>query len=119
MAFSIPGKVDPHNAVVYHGGALPFIDGLDLKQLVHTKSPDVAVSAENDGKAGALGEYWQGSLEGHPNSAIITLGTGVGGGLILDCQIFHGSHFQAGELSFLYGEKLEDKPILYGLRGSQ
>lgn len=74
MGFSIPGKVDPHSAVVYHGGALPCIDGLDLKQLVHTKAPDVAVSAENDGKAGALDEYWQGSLEGHPNSAIITLG---------------------------------------------
>ncbi|XBG76900.1 ROK family protein [Enterococcus cecorum] len=51
VAFSIPGKVDPHSAVVYHGGALPFIDGLDLKQLVHTKAPDVEVSAENDGKA--------------------------------------------------------------------
>ena len=118
VAFSIPGKVDPHSAVVYHGGALPFIDGLDLKRLVHTEAPDVAVSAENDGKAGALGEYWQGSLKGHPNSAIITLGTGVGGGLILNGQIFRGSHFQAGELSFLYGGKLEDKPILYGLRGS-
>ncbi|XBG76899.1 ROK family protein [Enterococcus cecorum] len=57
-------------------------------------------------------------MQGHPNSAIITLGTGVGGGLILNDQIFRGSHFQAGELSFLYGGKLEDKPILYGLRGS-
>lgn len=55
----------------------------------------------NDGKASVLAENWLGSLKDMQNCAAITLGTGVGGGIIVNGKLLNGAHFQAGELSFL------------------
>ena len=56
-------------------------------------------------KASVLAENWLGSLKDIKNCAAITLGTGVGGGIIVDGHLLNGAHFQAGELSFM---KLRD-----------
>lgn len=47
-----------------------------------------------------LAENWLGSLKDMKNCAAITLGTGVGEGIIVNGQLLNGAHFQAGELSF-------------------
>ena len=53
----------------------------------------------NDANCATLAEMWLGNLNGISNGAVITLGTSVGGGIVINNQLLHGPHFQAGELS--------------------
>lgn len=97
IAFCAPGKIQ--GTSIRFGGALPFLDGIDFKQEFATYN--LPILGVNDGKAGVLAEHWQGSLQGVDNCAAIILGTGVGGGIIINGKLLNGSHFQAGELSFM------------------
>ena len=112
VAFDAPGKIDLKTCTVHFGGALPFLDGLNVASRVHEDFPDLAVAIENDGKAAALAEYWMGNLAGKKNCAALILGTGVGGGIILNGQLLHGTHFQASELSFMLAAR--DQPTMNG-----
>ncbi len=102
LAFSVPGKVDLNNTV-YFGGSLPFLHGIRFNDEFAEYGLPVAV--ENDGKAAALAELWLGNLRGISNGAAIILGTGVGGGIVLHGELIKGTHFQAGELSFMFTDK--------------
>ena len=97
IAFCAPGKIA--HTKIHFGGALPFLDGIDFA--VRYKKYDIPVTVINDGKASVLAENWLGSLKDMQNCAAITLGTGVGGGIIVNGKLLNGAHFQAGELSFL------------------
>lgn len=96
IAFCAPGKIE--DTTIRFGGALPFLDGVDFAKRYEKLGLPIAVV--NDGKASALAESWLGSLKGVKNGAAIVLGTGVGGGIIVNGQLLAGEHFQAGELSF-------------------
>lgn len=61
----------------------------------------VPVYTANDANVAALGEAWKGSGNGYSSIAMITLGTGIGGGVILDGQIINGFHGAAGELGHI------------------
>ncbi|MCZ3775326.1 ROK family protein [Lactobacillus gasseri] len=97
IAFCAPGKIA--HTKIHFGGALPFLDGIDFA--VRYKKYDIPVTVINDGKASVLAENWLGSLKDMQNCAAITLGTGIGGGIIVNGKLLNGAHFQAGELSFL------------------
>ena len=56
------------------------------------------VKAVNDANAAALGEMWQGSGKGYRSVVFVTLGTGVGGGIIIDGKLVRGSHGAGGEI---------------------
>ncbi len=56
------------------------------------------VKAGNDANVAALGEMWKGGAEGRSNVIVVTLGTGVGGGIIVDGHIVEGSHGAGGEI---------------------
>jgi predicted NBD/HSP70 family sugar kinase len=100
IAVAAPGKVGADHGTIHFGGALPFLDGLDLREaLADVFARPVVV--ENDGKAAALAELWLGNLKGVQNGAAIVLGTGIGGGIVLDGRLLYGSHQQAGEFSFM------------------
>ena len=59
------------------------------------------VCAANDAKCAANAEAWTGALADVPNGAVLVLGTGTGGAIVLNHQIWMGNTFAAGELSFL------------------
>ena len=103
IAISVPGKIDVAKGVVYFGGSLPFLDKVPLGAQL-SKRYHVPVGLENDGKAAAMAELWLGNLQTTPNSAAVVLGTGVGGGIILNGQLLYGTHFQAGEFSFMLND---------------
>lgn len=104
VAFSVPGKVDVSKGIVYLGGSLPFLDGICLKDVVNKKHPKLMVSVVNDGKAAAMAEMWLGNLKNIDNGAAIVLGTGVGGGIVVNNRLLQGTNFQAGELSFMLND---------------
>lgn len=100
IAISAPGKIDVAKGIIYFGGSLPFLDGFTLRDELEQRY-HIPVGLENDGKAAALAELWLGNLKQTSNSAAVVLGTGVGGGIILNGQLIYGTHFQAGEFSFM------------------
>lgn len=118
IAVSCPGRIDSLKGYIYKGGALSFLADFPMKQWL-AKYTTVPISLINDGKAAALSEWWIGNLQGVQNGAAIVLGTGVGGGLILNNQLYNGAHFQAGELSFMVqAQTVEDPTQLLGYAGS-
>lgn len=62
---------------------------------------NVPVYATNDANSAALGELWQGSAKGYLNMIFVTLGTGVGGGVIIDGNIVNGAHGGGGEVGHM------------------
>ena len=101
---SLPGTIDSKNSIVYSGGALPYLNKYNFKKRITEKFPHFSVYIENDAKSAALAEYNFGNLKGISNSAIIILGTGVGGGIIINDSLFKGTNFKAGEFSFILNE---------------
>lgn len=100
IAISVPGTVDMEDGVIYHGGLLRFFYGFHVKETLQAKY-HLPVSTLNDGKAAALAELATGHLKGVTNCAALVLGSVLGGGIIINGKLFQGSHFQAGELTFL------------------
>ncbi|WP_214701855.1 MULTISPECIES: ROK family glucokinase [unclassified Exiguobacterium] len=69
---------------------------------------------ENDANAAALGEMWKGAGEGASELLAITLGTGVGGGVITNGNIVHGTAGMAGEIGHITVERDENKAVKCG-----
>lgn len=100
IALSVPGRVDMKTGFMYTGGSLQYIQMVPMADLLKARCP-LPISVENDGKCAALAELWKGSLVGIDNGLVLTLGTGIGGGVIVNGKLIRGSHFAAGELSCL------------------
>ena len=65
------------------------------------------VKAGNDANVAALGEFWKGGGQGCENMVFVTLGTGVGGGIVVDGQLLHGSHGSGAEIGHMVLNKHE------------
>ncbi|MBQ1341894.1 MAG: ROK family protein [Erysipelotrichaceae bacterium] len=100
IAMSLPGIIDIENGVVLGSGALRY----NWKRAVGPQLAEKCgcpVVLENDGKAAALAEFSAGSLQGCTNATVFIIGTGVGGGIIINKEIIRGIHSKAGEFSFI------------------
>ncbi len=75
------------------------------------------VKAGNDANVAALGEMWQGGGKGHQNVVMVTLGTGVGGGIIVDGKIIAGSHGAGGEIGHIHMDDEETECCGCGNKG--
>lgn len=77
----------------------------------------VKVRAANDANAAALGEMWQGAAKGHHSVVMLTLGTGVGGGIIIGGKIINGAHGAAGEVGHIPVNEHETERCGCGKKG--
>lgn len=77
----------------------------------------VPVKAGNDANVAALGEMWQGGGKGYSNLVVVTLGTGVGGGIIINGEILPGSTGAAGEIGHIHMEDNEEETCSCGNKG--
>lgn len=82
-----------------------------------SKGTGLSVKASNDANVAALGEYWVGGGQGSENVIFITLGTGVGGGIILDGKLLNGTHGAGGELGHMVLNPKETAICGCGKRG--
>jgi glucokinase len=96
----VPGNIDLQAGVVRGWTNVPAFNGYpvreELARRLHT-----AVILENDANAAALGEHWQGAGRGVDHLVMLTLGTGIGGGILLGGRILHGHMGMAGELGHI------------------
>ena len=74
-------------------------------------------TALNDANAAALGEMWQGTAKGFRNLVFVTLGTGVGGGIIVDGKVISGTHGGGGEIGHILVNPKETDVCGCGCRG--
>jgi glucokinase len=72
---------------------------------------------QNDANAAALGEFWAGAGKGVRSLVLFTLGTGVGGGIILDGEVLEGEHSHGGELGHMKIEMTKPRECGCGKRG--
>lgn len=102
VGVSAPGGIYEGDAdgTIHRGGALTYMDGCPLGRLLRERL-GMPVSVNNDGKCCALGEYAAGALRGHRIGVVLAIGTGIGGGIVIDGHVLRGSHGFAGEFSFL------------------
>ncbi|MCY6484867.1 ROK family glucokinase [Clostridium aestuarii] len=99
IGIGVPGVVDYDNGIVKECVNLNWKE-VNLRELIKNKI-NKSVLLENDANAAAVGEYLCGSMKGAVNSILITLGTGVGGGLILNNKLFRGSNGAALEIGHI------------------
>lgn len=78
---------------------------------------DLPVKAGNDANVAALGEMWQGGGKGYKNVVMVTLGTGVGGGIIIDGNIISGTNGAVGEIGHIKVVKNETETCGCGKKG--
>ena len=100
VAISMPGRIDTAAGIAHTGGAFRWLHDYPAAErygAVFGKPATVA----NDGKCAAYAESWKGALADAESGAAIVLGTGVGGGIVLNGKVWMGYTGGAGELSGL------------------
>lgn len=100
IAVSMPGMLNSDTGYCMSAGYLMYCQKRNMKEILEARY-HLPVTIENDGKCAALAEKWKGSLADVENGAVLVIGTGVAGGLILNGQLYRGHHYSAGEYSFM------------------
>jgi len=114
IGIGVPGPVNSKGAVnkcVNLGwGVFNIADEL-------SKSTGFKVKAGNDANVAALGEYWMGGGKGCDNMVFVTLGTGVGGGIVIEGNLLHGTHGSGAEIGHMVLNRNETAVCGCGKRG--
>ena len=99
LGIGIPSRIDQRRGRSISAVNLP-LEGVDLRDRMR-ETHGLPVGIENDANAAAIGEWKAGVARGASNVVMLTLGTGVGGGLIVDGRPFRGSTGSAAELGHI------------------
>ena len=100
VGIGAPGPIDVERGFVYTFPNIPGWDNTPLKDILK-KKVKIPVFVDNDANAMAWGEYCFGAGKGAKNILALTLGTGIGGGIVLDGKLFHGPHYSAAEIGHM------------------
>ena len=100
VGIATPGIADRDNGEVVYANNLPF-KHFPIVKLLRERFPVSNMGIENDANAAAWGEAVAGAAKGSKNSVMITLGTGVGGGIIIDNKVYSGFNFAGAELGHI------------------
>ena len=99
------GVFDPVTSILCGSPNLPGWQGKNIQQFAESAFPGAAVTVTNDVNAALVGEWMFGAGRGYDNLAMIALGTGVGGALIVNGQLISGSYNGAGEFGHMVIER--------------
>jgi glucokinase len=91
-----PGPLDTKRGIVLLTPNLGWVN-MPLRQLIHDRL-GLPAALDNDANCAVLGEWWVGAARGARHAIGITIGTGIGGGLIIDGRLYHGASDVAGEI---------------------
>ena len=97
IGMGTPGSVDSEAGTVIGAYNLNWRTLQPIREQIEAGT-GISFAIDNDANVAALGERWQGAGENDPNVVFITLGTGVGGGIVMDGHLLHGNAGCAGEI---------------------
>lgn len=97
---SSPGTADPVDGIIVYACSLPFLN-YPIAEKLSALTGISKIYVENDANAAAKGEATVGAAKGYKDSIMITIGTGVGGGIIIDGKVYSGFNFAGGELGHI------------------
>ncbi len=100
IGIGVPGIIDMETGMLRESPNLPGWHDYPVRDQIEQRLK-TRVVLENDANAAAMGEFWMGAARAVDDCCMITLGTGVGGGLVLDGQLWHGMTGMAGELGHI------------------
>jgi len=105
IGIASPGIIDYNKGIIVEGSPnLPNWENLHLADELN-KHFDVPIILENDVRAALVGETWKGSCKNVDSAVLISLGTGIGAGLLMDGNIIRGSGNGAGEIGYMLFER--------------
>jgi glucokinase len=110
IGLATPGPMDIAAGMILQPGNLPGWWNFPIREAV-AKACDLPVRYANDANAAAFGEYWQGAGNHSKNMVLLTLGTGIGGGIVLDNHLVEGSHSCGAECGFIITDSHPDARI--------
>lgn len=93
------------------------IDAPAFKEALQTRCPNAAVRFVNDANAAAMGEVWRGSAKGHRSMVMVTIGTGLGGGVVVNGDVIDGAFGAGGEIGHICVNPNEERACGCGLHG--
>lgn len=93
------------------------IDPDGLKAALEARCPNAAIRYVNDANAAAMGELWRGTGEGHRSLVMVTIGTGLGGGIVIDGDVVDGAFGAGGEIGHICVDPEGRRSCGCGLRG--
>ena len=100
IGIGVPGIIDMQTGMLRESPNLPGWNDYPVREEIEARLR-TRVVLENDANAAALGEFWIGAGRDVDNMCMLTLGTGVGGGIVWQEKIWHGTTGMAGELGHL------------------
>lgn len=100
VGIGVPGFIDMKRGFILGSNNLPGFDQFPVRDEIE-KQLGTTVILENDANAAAMGEKWIGAGRGFDELVLLTLGTGIGGGIISEGRILHGFVGMAGELGHM------------------
>ena len=100
IGISIPGFVDANTGYIIDGGAIHSLHKKNLKEILYDKCGK-CIEIENDANCVALAEKWMGNGIDYSDFLVMTIGTGIGGGIIIDNKLYRGNKFMAGEFGYM------------------
>jgi len=96
IGIGVPGIIEKETGIVHESPNLPDWVDYPARDAIQQRLKTVVI-LENDANVAAFGEKWLGAAKDWDDMAMLTLGTGVGGGLVLNGSIWHGTNGMAGE----------------------
>ena len=99
VVVGVPGVVDAETGQIDLATSVPGLEGVTFRTALSDRL-DLPVTLENDVNLAALGEHWQGVARGVDDFVFLSIGTGMGAGLVLNGELHRGHHGAAGEVDF-------------------
>jgi len=100
VGLGLPGPIDAKRGIVHFFPNIPGWKEVNLKRILGRRLR-LPIFLDNDANMMCLAEYKLGAARGHRYAVCLTLGTGVGGGIIIDGRLYHGATSAAGEIGHI------------------
>ncbi len=110
IAISAPGMIDADKGLLITAGALLSLYGYPLKKELEALT-GLPVEVENDVNCVALAEKWLGKGIDTKHFICLTIGTGIGGAIIINDALYRGHNHMAGEFGFMFSKDINDNDI--------
>ncbi len=108
IGLGTPGPMDISRGIVLTPGNLPSWHHTPAREILSGACNGMAVTFTNDANAAAFGEYWAGAGRNAQSLLLLTLGTGVGGGIIVDGHCIEGAHSAGAEVGHICIDRRPD-----------